>query len=181
MSKSQYDWDCYHLNTVKAASIHYSCRRAPVGGLGAILVRDNRQLVSGYTGSIPGTPHCTDPVANYGGCLPGEDGGCQRTIHAEMNALAVAARHGVSIDGATCYCTMSPCVMCFKTLMAAGIRRFVFMEQYRIFGIQSRLVAGSDVSVQFTYISREEVSAYAASQSKNSSSSGSGGETGTSS
>lgn len=135
-------------------------------GLGALLSLDNRQLVTGYTGSLPGAPHCTDPVEQGGGCLipVGGDGGCQRTVHAEMNALAVAARHGVAVDGATCYSTQSPCVMCFKTLVAAGVRRFVYMIQYRIFDVQQTLkdtMPDRDGKIEFVHIPEEEVIEYA--------------------
>lgn len=56
---------------------------------------------------------------------------CVRTIHAEMNALAQAARHGVRIEGATIYSTASPCWDCFRVLVNAGIKRFVYAEEYR--------------------------------------------------
>ena len=161
MSRAQREWDCYHLNVVKAVAIHSSCTRAPVGGIGAVLVLGHRQLVTGYVGSIPGSPHCTDPVDQGGGCLIGADGGCQRTSHAEMNALALAAGKGVAVEGATCYCTLSPCVSCFKTLVSAGIRRFVYMEQYRIFDVQKILQASSRHKIEFVHISAEEVSTYA--------------------
>ena len=160
MSRTQLEWDCYHLNVVQAVALHSSCTRSPPGGIGAVLVLDKRQLVTGYVGSIPGTPHCTDPVEQGGGCLIGKDGGCQRTIHAEMNALALAARNGVWVDGATCYCTLSPCVPCFKTLVSAGIRRFVYMEQYRIFNVQP-LLAKYDPRIEFVHIPREVVAGYA--------------------
>ena len=158
MSRSQREWDCYHLNVVKAVAIHSSCTRAPAYGIGAILVHQHRQLVTGYVGSIPGTPHCTDPLADHGGCLIGADGGCQRTIHAEMNALALAAKKGVAVEGATCYCTLSPCVSCFKTLVAAGIHRFVYTKQYRIFDVQLTLIEGTEI--EFVCISSTEVEKY---------------------
>jgi dCMP deaminase len=58
-------------------------------------------------------------------------GHCVRTVHAEANAVAHAARNGVSTDGATCYASASPCWLCFKLLINAGIKRIVYREFYR--------------------------------------------------
>lgn len=156
--KTQYDWDTYFLNIVKAVALHSSCTRAPPGGLGCVLVHDRRVLVTGYVGSIPGSPHCTDASEDGGTCMM-LDGGCVRNIHAEMNALAHAARHGVPVNGATCYCTMSPCISCFKTLVAAGVRRFVYIHQYRVWNAQPLLARGTDI--EFVQISDEAVGAAA--------------------
>jgi dCMP deaminase len=60
-----------------------------------------------------------------------EAGHCVRTVHAEVNAVAQAARHGICTAGSTCYCTASPCWNCFKTLVNAGILRIVYEEFYR--------------------------------------------------
>jgi dCMP deaminase len=60
-----------------------------------------------------------------------QDGHCVRTIHAEMNAIAQAAKRGVKIGGSTIYTTASPCWDCFRVLVNAGVRRFVFKEAYR--------------------------------------------------
>ena len=92
------------------------------------MVRDNRILTTGYAGSVVGMPHCIDV-----GCdIDPETKGCRRTVHAEMNALAQAARNGVGTDGATAYLTISPCLWCFRTLLNAGVRSFVFLEEYRV-------------------------------------------------
>ena len=60
-----------------------------------------------------------------------EDGHCVRTIHAEVNALIQAAKHGVRVEGATIYVTASPCWNCFKCIANTGIERIVFGEFYR--------------------------------------------------
>lgn len=99
-----------------------TCDRKHVG---AVIVRDRSILATGYNGSIRGLEHC-DEVGHMI-----EDGHCVRTIHAEANAVIQAARHGVSIDGATIYVTASPCWACFRMLANAGIRRIVFGEFYR--------------------------------------------------
>jgi dCMP deaminase len=71
-----------------------------------------------------------------------EDGHCVRTVHAEANAIAQAARHGVRIDGADIYVTASPCWGCFRILANAGIAKICFGEFYRdprIFDFSKRL------------------------------------------
>lgn len=98
-----------------------TCPRRQVG---ALLVRDRRILATGYNGSPPGLPHCTEE-----GCLL-LDGHCQRTIHAEQNALVQCALHGVSSQGATLYCTASPCADCTRLLLGAGVQRVVYRDAY---------------------------------------------------
>jgi len=79
---------------------------------------------SGYNGSPSGMPHCLDV-----GCHE-VDGHCIRTVHAETNAIAHAARHGIATEGATIYVTHFPCWNCAKILMAAGIKKLVYRYEY---------------------------------------------------
>lgn len=95
-----------------------TCLRRHVG---AVIVRDKRILSTGYNGSPPGQPHCTEV-----GCLI-EDGRCIRTLHAEQNALIQAALHGVSTHSATLYGTCRPCHVCARMIVGAGIERVVFL------------------------------------------------------
>lgn len=119
------DWDDYFLELAAVVAKRSTCNRKQVG---CVLVKDNRILTTGYGGSIRGQPHCVDV-----GCeIDEKTGGCVRTVHAEMNAIAQAAANGVSTRGATAYTTLSPCYWCFKTMVNAGVVRFVYTEQYRI-------------------------------------------------
>ncbi len=115
-------WDEYFLKLAMLASERATCPRMHCG---CVLVKDRYVLSTGYNGSLPGLPHC-DEV----GCLI-VDGHCVRTNHAEMNAITQAARHGVSLLGATAYVTNTPCTTCAKALLAAGIRRVVIFSDYR--------------------------------------------------
>lgn len=99
-----------------------TCDRKHVG---AVIVRDRIILATGYNGSIRGLAHCDDA-----GHLM-EDGHCVRTVHAEANAIAQAARTGVRIEGAGIYVTASPCFGCFKLIANTGMTRIVFGEFYR--------------------------------------------------
>jgi len=94
---------------------------------GAVLVRGNRLISQGYNGSPSGGPHCID----LGECEVGPDGGCIRTVHAEANVICMAARLGISTEGSTLYCTSSPCYTCAKLLINSGIKKVVYLEEYR--------------------------------------------------
>jgi len=114
-------WDEYFLKLAMLASERATCPRMHCG---CVIVKDRYVLSTGYNGSLPGADHCEDV-----GCLI-VDNHCVRTNHAEMNAIAQAARHGVSVDGATAYVTNMPCTTCAKALSAAGIRRVVVFSDY---------------------------------------------------
>ena len=101
-----------------------TCSRRQVG---ALAEKDGRVLVTGYNGAPSGFPHCID----RGGCRLDEGGGCLDAVHAEANLIAFAAKHGISLEGATVYTTCAPCLDCAKLLVNAGIRKVVYWEEYR--------------------------------------------------
>lgn len=100
-----------------------SCSRAQVG---VTATREGRIIASGYVGAPHGQPHCIDA-----GCLIDETGGCYRSVHAEANMIAWAARTGTPLLGTDVWCTHSPCLPCAKLLINAGIQSFTYTEQYR--------------------------------------------------
>lgn len=114
-------WDEYFMELAEVVAKRSTCNRRSVG---TVLVRDKRILTTGYNGSPPGQAHCIDV-----GCLM-VDNHCVRAIHAEQNAIIQAALHGIDLRGATCYVTSSPCVHCSKMLIAAGIKRIVYLDAY---------------------------------------------------
>ena len=126
-------WGDYFMTLAHAASRRSACLRRHVG---AVAVRDNRVISTGYNGPIANWPHCT-PVT------------CQRTannipsgeqlercwaVHAEQNIVAYAARYGVSLEGSTVYCTHAPCMTCTKILLASGVVGYYYDGQYPAFG-----------------------------------------------
>ena len=113
-------WDEYFLSIAREVATRSTCERRHVG---AVLVKERRILTTGYNGSPPGQEHCTQI-----GCLI-EDGKCIRTLHAEQNAIAQAALHGVSTKGATLYGTCRPCHVCARMVVGAGISRVVFFGE----------------------------------------------------
>lgn len=103
-----------------------TCNR---GKVGCVITQDRRIVSTGYNGSPAGAPHCLDI-----GCEPHTNEhveGCFRTVHAEANCIAFAAKHGVSTGGGTMYSTHSPCHECAKLIVSAGIVEFYYTTEYR--------------------------------------------------
>lgn len=117
--------DEYYMQIAVVTAARGTCDRAHVG---AVLVKDNRIIATGYNGSISGQEHCDDA----GHILV--DDHCLRTIHAEINALLSCAKHGVSTDGAILYTTHSSCSNCYKALLQAGITEIIVKTRYKDYG-----------------------------------------------
>lgn len=98
-----------------------TCDRKSVG---TVIVKEKNIISSGYNGSIPGAPHCDDVGHDL------VDGHCQRVIHSEANAIAQAAKLGISVSGATLYCNTLPCYNCLKLIISAGIAEVVYRDEY---------------------------------------------------
>lgn len=131
-------WDEYFLKLAMLASERATCPRMHCG---CVLVKDRYVLSTGYNGSLPGSPHCEDE-----GCLV-VDNHCVRTNHAEMNAICQAARHGVTLDGASAYVTNMPCTTCAKALIAAGVERVVVFSGFHD-TLAGRFFAESGVALE---------------------------------
>ena len=116
------DWESYFMNIAKQVATRSTCDRKHVG---AVIVRDKTILSTGYNGSIRNLPHC-DEVGHII-----EENHCIQTVHAEANAIAQAAKNGVSIDQSEIYITASPCWTCFKLLGNSGIIKVVYGEFYK--------------------------------------------------
>jgi len=129
-------WNEYFMLIAKLVSTRSTCNSRPTG---AVLVKDKQILATGYNGSMPGAPHC------LGQLMPDGTPYCRRRAlniadmdkynfcrasHAEANAIAQAARHGVPIKGATLYVTLEPCYVCVKLLATAQIERVFFELRY---------------------------------------------------
>lgn len=120
--RTRASWDDYFMAIAREVASRSTCSRKHVG---AVIVRDKMILTTGYNGSIRGLAHCDDD-----GHLM-EDSHCVRTVHAEANAIAQAARNGVRLDAGHIYVSASPCFGCFKLIANAGIQKIVFGEFYR--------------------------------------------------
>ena len=122
-------WDEYFMEMAELARQRSTCLRR---GVGAVIVKDNRVIATGYNGVPKGIRHCEET-----GCLrqqlnvpSGTMHELCRGLHAEQNAIIQAACMGSSIEGGTLYCTTQPCVICTKMIINAGIKRVVIKESY---------------------------------------------------
>jgi len=127
--KSRPTWDEYFINIAKLVSSRSTCLRRDVG---AVVVKNKQVLTTGYNGVPAGVRHC-DEV----GCMreqmsvpSGERHELCRALHAEQNAFLQAARHGISLDGATMYMTTQPCSICAKMIINAGIKKIIYEGDY---------------------------------------------------
>lgn len=123
-------WDEYFMQIADIVKTRSTCLRRQVG---AVIVKDNRIITTGYNGAPSGVAHCTD----IGGCyreklgIPsGERHELCRALHAEQNAIIQAANLGISTKDATIYVTLQPCVICAKMIINAGIKRLVYQGSY---------------------------------------------------
>ena len=128
------------------------------GRAGCVIVKNKRMLTTGYAGSPIGVKHC-DEAGHEMHKVTHEDGDetmhCIRTTHAEQNAIVQAARVGIALDGATLYCSMTPCYACAKMIINAGVVRVVCQSDYHA-GKRSKEVF-AEAGVAFELISPETV------------------------
>ena len=122
-------WIDYFMDITKLVAKRSTCIRRAVG---AIIVKDQRILATGYNGVPKGITHCDET-----GCLrvklnvpSGQRHELCRGIHAEQNAIIQAALHGVSIKDAVLFCTNQPCSICTKMIINAGITKIYYDEGY---------------------------------------------------
>ncbi|PIT94588.1 cell division protein DedD [Candidatus Falkowbacteria bacterium CG10_big_fil_rev_8_21_14_0_10_39_9] len=123
-------WDEYFMEIANTVAKRATCDR---GRSGCVIARDKQLLVSGYVGSPKGLPHCDD-IGHQMKKTIHEDGSvtqhCVRTVHAEQNAICQAAKLGISLQGATLYCRMTPCRTCAMLIINCGIVRVVCEKKY---------------------------------------------------
>ena len=132
-------WNQYFITITRQVAERSTCSRAKVG---AVIVRDKNILATGYNGAPAGMPHCTDA-----GCLIYEsrtpngelEENCFRTIHAEINAIAQAAKNGSAIKEASIYITHTPCIHCCKVLVNTGIRQIYYESPYKVHTLEDIL------------------------------------------
>ncbi len=123
------DWQKYFMEIAQLVATRSTCLRRRVG---ALIVKDNRILSTGYNGAPAGIGHCLER-----GCIraamkipSGERHELCRGLHAEQNAIIQAAYHGVTINGADIYCTNQPCIICSKMIINAGIKKIYIADSY---------------------------------------------------
>lgn len=143
-------WDEYFMDMCTLVASRSTCIRRKVG---AVIVKENNCMATGYNGVPTGITHCGER-----GCLrdklkvpSGQNHELCNGLHAEQNAIIQAARHGININGGTLYCTTFPCVICAKMLINCNINEIVYCGDYA--DEQSRqMLNEADILVrQFTF------------------------------
>ncbi len=124
------DWDHYFMAIAQVAATRSSCRRRQVA---AVIVKDQRIISTGYNGTPRGIKNCDE-----GGCPrcssdapSGSNLGECYCCHGEENAIVQAAYHGIAVKDSTLYTTYSPCLLCAKMIINAGIKEVVYLKTYR--------------------------------------------------
>ena len=110
-------WDDYFMSIAFLASMRSPCTRLRVG---SVIVKNGRIISMGYNGYIAGAPHISRLRDNHE----------QAIIHSEINAVSDCARRGASLQDAAIYVTHYPCINCFRSLAACGIRRIYYYTDY---------------------------------------------------
>jgi dCMP deaminase len=131
-------WDDYFMATALLMAARSACGRLHVG---CVLVsggeHQNRIVAAGYNGFLPGAPHQSRVRDDHE----------QATVHAEQNAIADAARRGVSVAGSTAYVSHFPCINCAKVLAAAGVRIVKYHVDYSNDPLVAELLADAGVTI----------------------------------
>ncbi len=132
-------WDEYFMAEAVLVGMRSACTRLHVGCLIVSSGKHpNRIVAAGYNGFLPGAPHQS--------CV--REGHEQATVHAEQNAVADAAKRGVSLMGATVYITHYPCINCAKILAAAGIGGVKYLHDYHNDDLVAPLLATAGIKIE---------------------------------
>ena len=111
------NWDEYFMSIALLASQRSPCARLKVG---SVIIKNNRLISMGYNGYIPGAPHISRVQDNHE----------QSIIHSEINAIADCAKRGASLESSKIYVTHYPCINCFKSIAACGIKEVYYLDDY---------------------------------------------------
>lgn len=160
----------YYMAIAELASMRSTCLSRRVG---ALIVKEDNPISFGFNGPARGVAHC----AELGGCRrrAKEDYQSGKYLelcpasHAEQNAIAFAARHGISTVGATVYVNTFPCKDCMNSLINAGITKIIYNSDYNA-DLSSAIVGHTDIEIRkyegrvigdilkdFNYISMESL------------------------
>lgn len=115
---SRLTWNEYFQKITEDTALRSSSAKLKVG---AVIVKDNRIISTGYNGFLAGVEH--NPITD-------EDGHEINTVHAEMNAICDSAKRGVQINDASIYITHFPCIHCIKAILASGIKTIYYTSDY---------------------------------------------------
>ena len=148
-------WDEYFMKIAQVVALRSNCSRRHVA---AVIVKDHRIISTGYNGTPRGIKNCAD-----GGCPRCSSNAPSGTsldeclcCHGEENAIVQAAYHGISVKDATLYTTFSPCLLCAKMIINAGIKEVVYGERYSIDTTARRILNEAGVKLRPVTMSEDE-------------------------
>ena len=122
-------FDTIYMELAEKLALRSHCVKAQVG---AVLAKDTRIVSLGYNGPPAGTHNC-DVEWPTEGCARDSKGSCSLALHAEQNAILYAVNNNTSIEGATLYVTLSPCIACARVIYTTGIKKVFFKNSYADF------------------------------------------------
>ena len=131
---SRINWNEYFMSLALLISSRSPSMKLKVG---AVIVKDNRVISSGYNGYPSGCKHISIHRDNHE----------INTIHAEQNAISDAARRGVAVQNSTIYITHYPCINCCKYIISSGINNIVYLDDYKNDIIVSKLLEECNISI----------------------------------
>jgi len=140
-------WDAYFMEIAQVVARRSNCMKRKVA---AVIVKDKRIISTGYNGTPRGVQNC-----NEGGCprcnsfAPSGSGLTECLCsHAEENSIVQAAYHGIPVKESTIYSTFSPCLLCTKMIINAGIQRVVYKADYPLNDVTFDLFRQADVACE---------------------------------
>ena len=129
------DWNSYFKEICLVTKKRSACERLQVG---CLLVIENRIISQGYNGFLPGCPHQSVVRNNHE----------QSTVHAEQNAICDCAKRGVSCEGAPAYITHYPYIICWRLIVASGIKKIKYIEDYKNDELVKKFCDQLDVGIE---------------------------------
>ncbi len=123
------DFDTIFMDLAINLAKKSHCVRAHVG---AVLTKDTRIVSIGYNGPPAGTHNCDMEWPNEG-CPKDSKGSCSLALHAEQNAILYAIKNSSSVNGATLYVTLSPCIACARVIYTVGIKKVFYLNSYAVY------------------------------------------------
>lgn len=134
-NKERLDWDDYFMSIALLASQRSPCERLQVG---SVIVKNNRLISMGYNGYISGAPHTSRVKDNHE----------QSIIHSEINAITDCAKRGASLENGKIYVTHYPCINCFRSIAACGIKEIMYLNEYKNDPIIKELANDSGIIIK---------------------------------
>ena len=141
-------WDRRFMDAARLVGTWCTCHRHSVG---AVIVKNKRIIATGYNGAPAGVKNCLE----RGECLRDKlniESGTRAemcySVHGEQNAIAQAARLGISVEGASIYVTHQPCTTCTKLIINSGIKRIVYGIEYPDL-FSREFIEGSDIEMKY--------------------------------